>query len=273
MNASTRETYVTEQGETGEVARPRRRRGGWVTLLAILLVLVAIAVVGDRVAASFATRELRSRLVAEVNSHDIGYDSMDVAIGGFPFLTQVAKGHYDEITIDMTQVKLPAGNGRTATLPTLHVVADGVDANTADVVQGDAKVVADQVSGNALISFDTLRNGVDYSAYHLSNVTFAESGGGLKATATADVAGASIPLTAVADIAVVKGQLQLTLRDATAVGLEAPAPVRSYLSSLAARAVAARLPALPFGLALNKVSVQGDGLAVSVQGHNVSLAR
>jgi len=274
-DTAARETWVTEDGEVVEVAttRPRRRRTGTTILLAIVLVLVAIAVVGDRLAAKFATDQLRTRLVAAVDDHGIGYRTIDVNIGGFPFLTQVAKGKYDDITIDMTDVRLKTATGRTAEMPTLHAVASGVNADTADVVRGNANVVADKVDGTALVSFATLQSAVDYSQYDLSNVIFTEADGGLKATANANVAGTSIPLTATADVRASGGALQITLRDATAVGFTAPQVVKTFLARLASTQIAAHLPVLPFGLTLNKVTVQSDGLAVNATGINVPLTR
>src|SRR3954451_5590308 len=85
-------------------ARPRRRRGGWGTLLAVLLGLAALVVVADRGAADIAHRELRTKLVAEMQARDVGYQDLDVAIGRFPVLTEVLEGPYEKITIDLTQV-------------------------------------------------------------------------------------------------------------------------------------------------------------------------
>jgi hypothetical protein len=198
---------------------------------------------------------------------------MDVTIGGFPFLTQVAAGRYDAITIDMTQVELPTASGRRANLPLLHAVASGVNANTRDVVQGDANVVADQVEGTAVVSLQTLQTVVDYSAYDLSNVAFTASGGALHAKATANVVGQQIPLTATATINVVNGQLQIGFKDVTAVGVAAPGLIRDYLDRLAAAQLAAHLPALPFGLKLTEVDVAPDGLTVSAAGAHVPLTR
>ncbi len=262
---------MTEPVETGGPAPRRIGRTGKTTLVAIVLVLVAIAVVGDRLASKIATDQLRTRLVAAVDDRGIGYSTLDVTIGGFPFLTQVAKGRYDAITIDMTQVRLSTANGRTATLPSLHAVASGVNAATADLVRGNANVVADIVNGTALVSFETLQSVVDYGSYGLSDVTFADSQGGLRATGTANVVGERIPLTAIARFSVVNGQLQIELRDASAVGVSAPQLVKNYLARLAATQIAARLPALPFGLKLDDVSVVSGGLAVSAEGRNVPL--
>src|SRR5687767_13946335 len=106
--STTRETGVNgySDDEWATYERPRRRRSGWATLLAILLVLGAILVVGDRVAAQYAEREVRTQVVAALSERGVEYDTADVNVGGFPFLTQVADGRYEEITIDLTNVRL-----------------------------------------------------------------------------------------------------------------------------------------------------------------------
>ena len=108
MTLGTRESGVSLY----PAERVRRRRGGLGILFTIVLVLLAIAVVADRVAAQAAERELRSKVVQELASRNIGYNSLDVNVGGVPFLTQVAAGRYDEITIDLTDVTLPPEAGR-----------------------------------------------------------------------------------------------------------------------------------------------------------------
>jgi hypothetical protein len=264
----------TQAVDTVEAPPRRRRRRGTSYLLAIVLVLVAIAVVGDRVAAQFATEKLRTKLVAAVDNHDVRYDTIDVSIGGFPFLTQVAAGRYDDITIDMTGVRLVTQTGKIVTLPTLHAVASGVDANTEDVIRGDANVVADDVSGTALVSFDTLQSVVDYSKYGLQNVHFVETAGGVKATAQASVAGLdAFQVSATAGLAVVNGKIQIQLKDLTAGSVGTISLVRDYLAQLASSQVAALLPPLPFGLTLENVQVKQDGLSVSAEGHQVELTR
>jgi hypothetical protein len=252
--------------------RPRRRRRGGLTFLIVgLLLVAAILVVADRVAAKVAGDELKAQLVSELDQRDVAYDSLDVGIDGFPFLTQVAAGHYDGITIDMTQVQLRTGNGPAVTLPELKVTAKGVNADTQEVVSGTAKVTAEQVEGEAIVAYGTLETLIDYSRYNLTDVQFAESNGALHATGTATINGVKVPITATAEVSVKDGQFTIALRDATAATLPVPALVRNYLSSLAQQAAVARLPKLPFGLTLDSASVQPNGLAIAATGSNVPL--
>jgi hypothetical protein len=273
MTSATRENTVT-QYRSGAPVR-RRRRGGLTALLAVVLVLVVLAVVADRFAARAAENELHDQLAQELVAREVSYSSLDVGVGGVPFLTQVAAGRYEKITIDMTAVRLPAGDGKAATLPSLHVVGTGVNAAAADLVNaaggGTAKVTADQVTGTAVVSYPTLQELADVARYQLSNLTFGEQGGALKARATATVAGFSLPLAATADVTVVDGVIQVHLRDATAVGVEVPQFAKDYLDGLVNSTITASLPALPFGLTLDRLSVAPDGLAITATGRDVPL--
>ena len=273
--ATTREMGVNGYGDeewAGHDRRVRRRRrSGWPTLLAILLVLTGILVVGDRVAAGIAEGEVRTQVVAALSERGVEYDTAEVNVGGFPFLTQVAAGRYEEITIDLTNVRL-SNDGRNATLPRLNVVARGVKADAMDLVQGTAQAVAERITGTGLVTFATLQSLVDYSRYNLSNVKFAESDGALRVTATGNLGSFRLPLAATADISVVEGQFQVKLRDVRAIGVSAPQAARDYLANLAERNVAAQLPQLPFDLSLDAVDVQADGLAITATARNVPLA-
>src|SRR3954471_12963073 len=93
-DATIRETSVAYDDDTYVERRPRRRRRGGMTFLIVgLLLVAAILVVADRVAAKVAADELKAQLVSELDQRDVAYESLDVGIGGFPFLTQVAAGH------------------------------------------------------------------------------------------------------------------------------------------------------------------------------------
>jgi hypothetical protein len=268
VNTSSRENAVAEP----VVHRPsRRRRGFLLPLVAIVLVIGAIAVVADRVAAKAASDELKSRIEAELVSRDVTYSSLDVVVGGTPFLTQVAEGRYHSITIDMTEVRLPAGADRSATLPELHVVASGVSAPTTELIEGTASVVADDVTGSAVVSYATLTGLLDLTAYRLSEITFNEEDGALKASATANVAGLTLPIEALAEVSVVSGEIQVQLRDARAVGVPVPGVAKGFLDDLVSNALVAKLPPLPFGLTLDALSVTSEGLAFTASGSDVPL--
>jgi len=268
---------VTEYGETGYAtrtyARPGRlgrRRRGLPLLAAVLLAIGAVLVVGDRVAAKVAADEIETRVVAELSSRGVTADRTDVGVEGFPFLTQVAEGKYDKITVDMTTVRL-----RGATLPQLNVVADDVTADTRQLIDGTAKVVAERVRGTGTIDFGSLATIVDYERFGLTGVTFANAGnGGLRVRGKAQLAGGiQVPLAATANLTAVNGGLRVRVRDVDFEAARLPAAAKGALDALVRRlSLDVPLPDLPFDLSLDRVVVEESGLSISATARNVSLA-
>src|SRR5262245_60056943 len=208
-------TSVGERMVAVPIQARRRRRG--LPLLAILVVLVAVLVVTDRFAAAVANDRLRTQVVAALAKHEVRPRSTDVTVDGFPFLTQVANGQYEQITITMADV---AYSG--VTLPSLRVVAHDVRADAADLLGGSLTATADRVTGTAAVDWPTLASLVDYARLGLSDVRFAAVDGALEVTGTANIGGVRVPLSALADVAVNAGVVRVTLRDAQVGGAGVP---------------------------------------------------
>jgi hypothetical protein len=137
-------------------------------------------------------------------------------------------------------------------------------------------VSADKVSGTAVVSYQTLSDQIDLSQYefagiHLSDISFTQSNGTLQAHAQAQALGVSAPFAAAAEVTVVDGHIEVRLRDARAIGVSLPQMVLGPLSDLANHVLVANLPALPFGLQLDRLDVAGDGLSVTITGNEVQL--
>jgi LmeA-like phospholipid-binding len=254
------------------VRRPSRRPGRWQTVLGLLLILAVIAVVADRAAAALATDELRSRLAGELSARDVSYNSLDVAIAGTPFLTQVAQGQYKSITINLADVRL-RGDGAEATLPALDVVATGVSADAVSLARGDegASVTADQVVGTAVISYAGLSSLIDLSDYFITDVAFSERDGALYATGIVGALGLEAPIEAGAEITLQDGQIQLRFRDAVASGQALPDAGLPVLDALANAVIVATMPPLPFGITLDALQVTPNGVAITATGQAVTL--
>lgn len=251
--------------------RRPRRPGRWQTVLGILLILGVLVVVADRVGLALANDQLRSRIGDELRARGVSYTSLDVAIAGTPFLTQVAEGRYESITIDLTDVRLHS-DGIEATLPALHILASGVHADAVAVARGDATVSAEQVVGSAVVSYAGLSGLVDLSDYYITDVAFAERDGALRASATVSVIGLDLPIEAGADVALQDGQIQLRLRDAAALNRQVPEAALDVLDSLANSVIVATMPPLPFDITLDALEVTPAGLAITATGRGVTLA-
>lgn len=247
----------------------RRRRRFTVPVLSSLLVVLLIALVaGDRLAAKIATDQVRSQLVAELIDNGVTAESTDVIVGGFPFLTQVARGRYDLITIDMTGVRLAE-----TTLPSLVVEATGVQADAGDLLAGDARVVADRLLGEALLPWSTLATLVDYARAGLTDVTFsAVDDGLLRVHGTAElVGGFEVPVSATARLVASRTAVRIQIQSVE-VAEDVPALLRGAIDRLVRQlSVDVDLPALPFGLALEEVEPRQAGVRLVATAVNVPL--
>jgi hypothetical protein len=250
--------------------RRRRRRSLWPLALGFVLILVVLVAIGDRVAAAAAEAEVRDRVADELATRNVSYSSLDVSVDGMPFLTQVAQGRYESITIDLTEVHLVAG-GREATLPTLRLVANGLRVDSVALAQGDATGTADAVTGTAVVSYPTLTGLLDLEGYYLAGLTLEERAGALWASADLSAAGIALPIEAAAEVAVHEGRIELRLRDAAAVGVSVPDLALPLLNALANAVLIATMPPLPFGIELDGLTVTPAGLAITATGREVTL--
>lgn len=70
----------------------------------VILVLAVLLVAVDRVGAWLAGKAVADQLVGELAAYGV-QSTPDADIGGFPFLTQVLSGEYDEITARLGDVE------------------------------------------------------------------------------------------------------------------------------------------------------------------------
>lgn len=200
--------------------------------LAILLVVVIGAlVVVDRVADAAAQRDVASRIKA---SEDLSARP-DVDIRGFPFLTQLVSGRYDDV--DVTIRGLHAGP-----LPIDHITARLTGARvpfSAVLRQSVGAIPTDHARAELLLRYDDLNRFVS-----TDNVRFSSGRGGrLHVEATAGIAGADV--SAGADVPIVVSGSVLTVDVAGGIQLRIP------------------LPGLPFHMRLNDAKATEAGVVVA----------
>jgi hypothetical protein len=247
----------------------RRRRGRWVGLWVVLLILVGLVVAADRIVEKVAEQRLVAAVTDEAKARGVTADSTDVTIGGFPFLTQVLRGRYDEITIDMRNAH--SGDLR---VEQLLVTATGVDADTADLLNGTPKATADRVTGTAVIDYDALPKLLDYAGVGVRGATFARASDGVRVRGTVTLAGQTVPLAATAKFTVKDGKLSVKVSEAQIEGVTLSPALQGPLDRLQARmSFPVDLPTMPFGMKLDSVRAQENGLAVTVTAHNVPIAQ
>jgi len=247
----------------------RRRRGRWVALWVVLLILVGLVVAADRIGEKVAEQRLVVAVTDQAEARGVTADSTDVTIGGFPFLTQVLRGKYDQITIDMRQAR--SGDLR---VEQLLVNAFGVEADTAQLLNGQPKATADRVTGTAVIDWDDLPKLLDYAGVGVGDAKFAAAGDGVRIRGTARLAGQSLPLAATAKFTVKDGKLSVKVSDAEIEGVRLNSALQSALDNLQRRmSIPVDVPPLPFGLKLDEVRAQDEGLAVTATAHDVPIAQ
>ncbi|MEU3453991.1 DUF2993 domain-containing protein [Micromonospora sp. NPDC006766] len=247
--------------------RPRRRgRKVLIGFVVLLLVLAGLLVVADRVAAGVAERVIADQVRQEVARQDVQSAPPRVDVGGFPFLTQVAAGRYEHISIVLTDVK-GSVHGDTVSVPRLDVAAHNVRASLDTLRSRRGDVVAESVDGHATISYDSLAKLLDRPG-----LTLGERDGKLSVTAPVDILGKQLTVNGTADVTVANGKVALKFKDLTAAGLPNLPLARTLLANYANSISAdVPLPELPFGLTVRQVEPKPDGLLVTADAKNVPI--
>ncbi|GAA1771750.1 DUF2993 domain-containing protein [Luedemannella helvata] len=260
---------ATVDHDTEVLHRPRRRRRGLgIGLLVVLLVLVGLVVAADRVGAGIAENRLVSVVETELDKQEITAAGTDVDIAGFPFLTQVASGRYDRITIVVDQLR--SGG---LSVKTLHIDAEDVTAEVSDLLSGAPKASAARVTGVATIAWDDLPRLLGYAGLGVGNATFAPAGEDVRVTGTVRVDGRQVPVSATAAFSVVKNQIRVKVSEASVAGADVPPEAKDYINNLQDElSVGYRVPPLPFGLTVTRVAATDAGLAVTAVAKDVPLA-
>lgn len=255
---------------TYEEAPPRRRRRWGRRLLIVFIVLLVIVggllVVADRVAASVAERTISDEISKELVAQQITSSPPEVAVGGFPFLTQVLAGEYQSIKISLRDLEGDV-EGEGVRVPRLDVDARDVSAPLETIRSGQGDVVAQVVNGTATISYASVVALMDQPGLRLS-----ERDGKLFVNAPLTVAGQRIDLSGTAQLTVTDGRVQIRFEDLQAEGLPQLPGAEAVINQFARQiSISMALPELPFKLDIRGVQARSDGLAVDARALNVAL--
>src|SRR5215470_4717464 len=117
-------------------------------LLIGVIILAVLLVAADRISVAVAENQISDRLTSAYGLAG----KPGVTITGFPFLSQVATGDYQQIDVSANQVS--AGG---AVLHDLNVRLTGVHATVSQVLgNGSSMVTADRAAGSAMVGFGTV---------------------------------------------------------------------------------------------------------------------
>lgn len=224
--------------------------------------VVAALVVGDRVALSYAQKTVAEKLGGQAPFTS----APEVTADGFPFLTQAVSGKYQHITVDGSGLTL--GSLRDVRF---HADLHGVHVPLSDVLSGTVRTIpVDRADGDVVISYAEFarQTGID-------GLTITQKDGKLTVTAPVRVKLAFFDETfdVVGDgrIAAAKGSndLQLSVDGIAVAGVSLPGFAVSFISDYLNDQVT--LPDLPYGLQLQSVTAQDDGLHVAVAGTGLTI--
>jgi hypothetical protein len=200
-------------------------------LFFLLVVLLALLVIADRVAVTAAQRDVAKRIQV-----DQGLQSQPgVTIGGFPFLTQLIGGTYDDVTVSVGG--LTSGGLR---ISSLRVQLRGVHVSLGDVVtQHVSRVPVDRADARVVLSYPDLNDWLASKGLRV------EPAPGDQVHVTAVGAGSHVAGGVSADG-------RVSVRGASVV-----------ISGPAGLAIEIPLPGLPFQMHLNAVKAAQEGIVVS----------
>lgn len=242
-------TVVGGYQPPGGLGRQRRRHGLRNAIIA-LVVLLAVLVGIDRLAAFYVEGRIASQIQSE------GFSSKPtVSIKGFPFLTQVISRHFQDIQISSSKVK--AG---PVEIQSINAELSNVRLNS-----GFSGGTVGHLSGAGVIAFGSLSNAIGSLAGGQLGSLVGAAGLTLKPVGSHKVK-ASINLlvsgSATWRITRVSGT-EIKVHLVSSSGLGGP-----LLSSI--RNISVPIPKLPLGMKIQSVIVTPAGISVRVTGNQVA---
>ncbi|HEY7009683.1 MAG TPA: DUF2993 domain-containing protein [Jatrophihabitantaceae bacterium] len=233
--------------------RRRRRRWPWV-LLVIVLVLAGLFVAADRIALKVAEGQAATTLQ---NSQHLS-QKPDVDIAGFPFLTQLAAGEFDKVTITADDVVVGSG-------PTLQIDSVVADLHHVTVPRDLSQVRARTGTAVARISYTELSR-------VLGTPVHAGSDGRLVAEPSVTVAGQTVRATVSARVqASATDGITFTDPEVTVASLTLPSSVSNAAAGVFGKAIS--LAKLPFDVEVTGVDVTDTALVLHLSGQNLVYSR
>jgi hypothetical protein len=223
-------------------------------LLIFVIILAGLLVAADRIGVVVADHEVADRVQSAYHLTS----KPSVSVHGFPFLTQVVSGHYDEIDVSTSQLTTQG-----VTVDDLVARLTGVRAPMSDLFgHGSSSISAAHVSGTATVPFASVRRRLP------SGVQLSQDGGALRLSGKVSYLGLSVPVTADAVLSPSGSGIAVTpTRIQVAHG-------GSALSSLISGQFHFVVPVtgLPLHLSIKSVHVVPGGVRVGAAATNVSIS-
>lgn len=224
-------------------------------LAAFLFVIVVLLIAVDRVAVAVAESKISDRVAASYSLPA----KPSVTIRGFPFLTQVLAGDYQEI--DVTAGRVPVAK---ITLTQLTARLKGVHASVSELLHGGglSTVTADRAAGSAVIPFSELARWLP------RGIRLSRAGPDVRVSGAVHVLGVRVPLSGTAAPSVTGAGIRVTPKDFT-IPSGFTVPVSSVTGHFG---ILIPLTSLPLHLRVGSVAVTSTGLRAGASARNVQFA-
>ncbi len=230
------------------------RTGGSVvrTVVVVVLVVAAVVVAADRVAAAVAGWRAGAALQSALKTPS----RPSVTVAGFPFLTQVLSGVYDEVRVSATDVPTD-----TVTVSSLTATLSGVR------LEGSSAVTAGSAVGLAMLGWPELAAAARLPGLELSAGPQPDQ---VRVSRTVTVLGVSLPLSGLATVSVVNGGVKVTATSLDVGGASLGSLLPAQLLPMLSFTVP--VSGLPGGVQLISVTSSEPGLELAFTGTNVTFA-
>jgi hypothetical protein len=232
-------------------------------LVVVVVVVLAALVALDRVAVYVAEGQIAERVQ---DSQSLA-SRPDVSIKGFPFLTQVLRGRYKEVTASAHGI-----DREGLRLSDVTVIAEGVRVDLGDLVGGSVRTVpVDHARGSVLVSYDDL-NAYLAQRVEVPKVQVGHSGSNLKVTGSIQlpVLNRTISLSGNARVDI-SGE-NVTLLPTAVTALTGFLPDFAQSSAQEALTVRFAIRGLPFGVRLDSAQVTDQGIRFNAFADGLTLS-
>jgi hypothetical protein len=218
--------------------------------VAALLVLVVLLIAADRIGDYVAERTAGNTIQS---SQDLA-ERPDVDVGGFPFLTQLAAGDFDEVTV--TAHDVPVGKKvHLLDISQIRVVLHHVT-----VARDFSRVSARTANATASVSFAELGRTLGIDVGYAGD-------GRIKATKQVTVLGTTVQASLTTRPALVDGALSFTataVNDARKLGGEVTSALNSVFD------LTVPLQGIPFKIRVKSLQVDGSGVRLQLTGSDLT---
>jgi len=228
-------------------------------LLGVVVLLLGLLFAADRIAAHEAESEL-----ASVVQHAARLPRRPTVSVGFPFLTQVLRGRYTDITVRATDLFADAAGKPIPDTSSLQLDFAGVHVPLSRLLQRDFRhVPVDRIAGTAVIPFDRIS-----AAAHVRNLAIAPGPAPDELEFRLSVAAIEVGVVARLSIdgtVLAVTPVQITGTEDAAVSAVIEAQLRRELT------YRVQIPGMPAGVSLTNVTVNPAGVSLDAAGRNVTL--